>query len=123
MNPRLLAAVALTAASLLTLGAVAAPAAAAAAPHAPCGSRPGDHDSDTGNTNTNSVRMRTGSSTSCNILGQAQRADRLNYYCYTRGNDGATWSYARNERTGVAGWIRDDLLADGGSFVWCPEYS
>ncbi|MFC7615459.1 hypothetical protein ACFQV2_20125 [Actinokineospora soli] len=41
------------------------------------------------------------------------------------GNDGYTWTYLRNLRTGVRGWVRDDLLdlnADGqtrGSLSYC----
>lgn len=91
---------------------------------APCGSRPADHDSSSWNYTVaeNYTRMRSGTSTSCGILGQAQRSHRLDYHCYTWDGDAYNWTYARNVNTGVQGWIRDDLLTDNGSDIWCPEY-
>jgi hypothetical protein len=71
------------------------------------------------------ANQRSGSSTSCDAPGALQPTDDALYFCYTRGNDGATWTYLRNQRTGVRGWVRDDLLdlnADGvsrGSNSWC----
>jgi hypothetical protein len=87
--------------------------------HAPCGTAGPNLDSDTGNTNTNNVNMRSGSSTGCASNGQAHTFHTLDYHCFTLANDGFTWTYARNVNTGVRGWIRDDLLADFGSFVYC----
>jgi hypothetical protein len=43
---------------------------------------------------------------------------RLDYHCYTIAGD-YTWTYVRNDSTGVSGWIRDDLLSDYGSSVYC----
>ena len=62
---------------------------------------------------------RSGSSTSCTILGVLQPTDDAIYFCFTNGNDGFTWTYLQNQRTGVRGWVRDDLLDDLGSFSPC----
>jgi hypothetical protein len=88
--------------------------------HASCGTNPPDKDSGSWlATARSAANERSGSSTSCTIKGVAQTSDRLDYHCYTDGNDGYTWTYLRNDRTGVAGWVRDDLLKDNGSFVYC----
>jgi hypothetical protein len=50
------------------------------------------------------------------IVGVLQPTDDALYYCYTWANDGFSWTYLRNQRTGVRGWSRDNLLdvnADG----------
>jgi hypothetical protein len=71
------------------------------------------------------ANQRSGSSTGCGIPGVLQPTDDALYFCYTMGNDGYTWTYLRNQRTGVRGWVRDDLLdlnEDGrnrGSIWWC----
>lgn len=71
------------------------------------------------------ANQRSGSSTSCTAPGALQPTDDALYFCYTVGNDGYTWTYLRNQRTGVRGWVRDDLLdlnPDGvsrGSRQWC----
>ncbi|MEU4747003.1 SH3 domain-containing protein [Actinosynnema sp. NPDC023658] len=90
------------------------------AAHAACGTtKPDKDDSSWLATAETAARQRSGSSTSCTALGTAQTSDRLDYHCYTVGNDGYTWTYLRNDRTGVAGWVRDDLLEDHGSGVPC----
>ncbi|WP_251091566.1 hypothetical protein [Streptomyces sp. Caat 7-52] len=47
----------------------------------------------------------------------------LDYHCYTwgawQGEQRCTWTYARNARTGVEGWLRTDTLSDFGSDVYC----
>ncbi|WP_405987857.1 SH3 domain-containing protein [Streptomyces sp. NBC_00986] len=97
--------------------------------NAPCGSSaPGDHDDSSWNATGNNSRMRSGtnaaSTTNCAIKSTARPGDRLDYHCYTRGNDGYTWTYLRNDTRSpdTYGWVRDDVLSDGGSFVECPEY-
>jgi hypothetical protein len=65
------------------------------------------------------ANQRSGSSTRCPALGVLQPTDDARYYCWTVGNDGFTWSYARNQRTGVRGWTRDDLLRNTGSNRYC----
>ncbi len=64
-------------------------------------------------------RIRTGSSTSCTAVGEAQTNHSLDYYCYTDGSDGLTWTYLHDSTINRSGWIRDDLLTDGGSFSYC----
>jgi hypothetical protein len=73
------------------------------------------------------ARQRSGSSTSCEPLGQLDETDDPLYFCYTLGNDGFTWTYLRNSRgPQIQGWVRDDLLRlnpDGrtrGSLIPCP---
>src|SRR5215475_12518707 len=61
------------------------------------------------------VNQRSGSSTSCGIPGVLQPTDDAIYYCWTVGNDGYTWTYLKNVRTGVRGWSRDDLLKEYGA--------
>lgn len=61
------------------------------------------------------ANQRSGSSTGCTILGVLQPTDDATYFCWTRGNDGFTWTYLRNQRTNVRGWVRDDLLDDNGA--------
>jgi hypothetical protein len=65
------------------------------------------------------ANQRSGSSTSCARLGVLQPTDDATYFCYTFGTDGYTWTYLRNERTGVRGWVRDDLLDGYGSHYKC----
>lgn len=71
------------------------------------------------------ANQRSGSSTGCSAPGALQPTDDALYYCYTFGNDDYSWTYLRNQRTGVRGWVRDTLLdvnADGvtrGSIRYC----
>ncbi|MEV6341947.1 hypothetical protein [Actinoplanes sp. NPDC051851] len=91
--------------------------------HAACGTTVSDKDSRSWPTGADSARERTGSSsvssTNCTILGVAYSSNVLDYHCYTVGNDGYTWTYLRNDTTGISGWSRDDLLPSNGSLVWC----
>ncbi|MFV2018032.1 hypothetical protein [Micromonospora sp. LOL_023] len=105
----------------LAVTALVAPVAtsSAALAHAPCGRTVSDRDSSSWPTGADAVRHRSGSSTSCDINGIAYSSHRLDYHCYTVGNDGYTWTYVRNDATGVQGWTRDDLLPGYGSFVYC----
>lgn len=64
------------------------------------------------------ANMRSGPSTACAINGVLQTSDRADYHCYKLGA-GGTWTYLRDDRTGAYGWVRDDLLEDGGSDVYC----
>lgn len=63
--------------------------------------------------------MRSGpSNTLCIATGVATPNHVLDYHCYASGT-GGTWTYVRNDSTGVKGWIRDEYLKDGGSGVPC----
>ncbi|MDT0270298.1 SH3 domain-containing protein [Streptomyces sp. DSM 44915] len=97
---------------------IVAPASTAAA-HAGCGTTVGDRDNSTWVYSAAGANMRQGSGTHCNSNGVAYASHRLDYHCYTIGNDGYTWTYVRNDTTGATGWIRDNLLADYGSGVYC----
>lgn len=93
--------------------------------HAPCG-RSGPNLDRTVNADApanGAVNQRNGtiaaSSTNCPILGVLQPTDDAEYFCWTLANDGFTWSYTRNIRTGVRGWSRDNLLDDFGAVNNC----
>lgn len=64
-----------------------------ASAHAPCGTSPSDKDGSTWRATANGANMRSGSSTSCTITGIAYAGQRLDYHCYTGGNDGYTWTF------------------------------
>ncbi|MEV1008858.1 SH3 domain-containing protein [Streptomyces sp. NPDC049881] len=116
MKRRLMASIGVTA--TLAAAAVIAPATTASA-HAACGTSVGDRDNSTWVSSANGANIRTGSGTNCGARGVAYASHRLDYHCYTVGNDGYTWTFVRNDTTGVTGWIRDDLLSDRGSNVPC----
>ncbi|OSP44205.1 hypothetical protein B7767_06180 [Streptomyces sp. 13-12-16] len=90
-----------------------------AAAHASCGTTVSDKDGSSWGKTANGANERSGSSTGCTIKGVAYNTQSLDYHCYTVGNDDYTWTFVRNDATGVTGWIRDDLLSDGGSYVYC----
>ena len=87
--------------------------------HAACGRTVSDRDGRSWPTGADDARLRQGSSTGCDSNGISYASHRLDYHCYTVGNDGYTWTYLRNDNTGRTGWSRDDLLPDGGSLVYC----
>ena len=94
--------------------------------HAACGSpapttREGRIDADA--PAGGAVNQRNGtialSSTNCTIVGVLQPTDDAEYFCWTSANDGYTWTYLRNTRTGIRGWARDNLLdGNGASWDW-----
>ncbi|MEU8526734.1 MULTISPECIES: SH3 domain-containing protein [Streptomyces] len=90
-----------------------------AAAHAACGTSVADKDGGSWGKWANGANERSGSSTGCTIKGVAYNTQSLDYHCYTWGNDGHSWTFVRNDSTGVTGWIRDDLLSNGGSYVHC----
>jgi hypothetical protein len=118
-----------------TLAGIVAVAPASAAPaatqgavgpaHASCGT-PGPNlenrveaDAPSGGAANQRSGTRAVSPTDCVIVGVLQPSDDAVYYCWTRGQDGFTWTYLRNLRTGVSGWVRDNLLDGNGSNVGC----
>jgi uncharacterized protein YraI len=117
---RIVAAALVLAASVVTPAVTASPAQA----YASCGTTVADKDNSTWRATANGANMRSGSSTGCSINGLASSGDRLDYHCYTWGAPDSNgtrtaWTYARNDRTGVAGWLRTDVLSDFGSSVYC----
>jgi hypothetical protein len=108
----------------LTAPASAAPAAAASnvSPSAASCGRAGpelDKRIDADAPSGGAAKQRSGSSTSCAAPGVLQPTDDAEYFCWTIGSDSHTWSYLRNIRTGVRGWVRDDLLDGNGSNRFC----
>jgi hypothetical protein len=115
MKRRLVAIVpALAAVAIAVPLSMASPASAAAS----CGTTVADKDGGSWNKTANGANERSGSSTGCTIKGIAYNTQSLDYHCWTSG-DGGTWTFVRNDATGVTGWIRDDLLSDNGSSVYC----
>jgi hypothetical protein len=105
---------ALAAVALAVPLSLATPASAAAS----CGTTVSDRDSSSWGRTANGANERSGSSTSCAVKGIAYNTQTLDYHCYTWGSD-YSWTFLRNDATGVTGWVRDDLLSDGGSTVYC----
>ncbi|NGO75780.1 SH3 domain-containing protein [Streptomyces sp. YC504] len=91
--------------------------------YAPCGKKAPDKDSSSWRATADGVNMRSGSSTGCSINGYAGSTDKMDYHCQTEGawsgGSAMMWTYARNVRTGVEGWMRTDTLDDFGSQVDC----
>lgn len=85
---------------------------------ASCGTTVADKDGGSWNKTADGANERSGSSTNCTVKGIAYNTQRLDYHCYTIAGD-YTWTYLRNDSTGVTGWVRDDLLSDYGSLVYC----
>jgi hypothetical protein len=59
------------------------------------------------------------SPTNCPILGALQPTDDAEYFCWTRGDDGFTWTFLRSLRSNVHGWVRDNLLDAFGAQANC----
>ncbi|WP_406861424.1 SH3 domain-containing protein [Streptomyces sp. HUAS MG47] len=75
-------------------------------------------DGRTGHTNTNYVNIRTGPTTDCTSVGQAQMSHNLRLDCY-RSGEGGTWSHVKDVTTGRSGWIKDSLLDGYGANRAC----
>ncbi|MFD7660082.1 hypothetical protein ACFV4N_39405 [Actinosynnema sp. NPDC059797] len=63
--------------------------------------------------------VQSGSAYSCSDVGVIFHHDRLDYYCYTLGNDGQRWTYVSAFDWGIAGWVPDKLLKEPGSLATC----
>ena len=106
-------------AALLGAPAQAAPETEVGVQFAPCGTSGPLLDGNTVTGAAAGARIRTGSSITCTARGSVQPSHSLTYYCYTGGDDQITWTYLRDNTTGVMGWVRDNLLP-GGSIQHCP---
>ncbi|MFE4263696.1 hypothetical protein [Streptomyces sp. NPDC056883] len=78
----------------------------------------GVYDGKTGGTTSNAVNIRSGPSTGCTALGQAQISHALRYDCWVSGENG-TWSHIYDYATGYQGWIKDSLLNGNGASAHC----
>jgi len=95
-------------------------AAAATLLGAACGFGPAPHLSgETGHTAADGVNLRSGTSINCQpLVATINPNDVLRYQCWTEGQDG-TWTYLQDGNIGKWGYIRNDLLTNGGSHVTC----
>lgn len=58
-----------------------------------------------------SAPLRGGAAKSCAAPGQLGSNDDAIYFCFTVGDDGATWTYLENQRPPKRrGWVRNDQL-------------
>ncbi|QKW13451.1 SH3 domain-containing protein [Verrucosispora sp. NA02020] len=56
------------------------------------------------------IRLRTGPSTTCTVLGLGYAGQSATLRCGAVGDDGWSWYYVRNNSTGVTGFVRGDGL-------------
>jgi len=67
------------------------------------------------------LTVSTGSNyQSCGRRGDLAKGDKLDYYCWTLGNDGYTYTYLSAYERGLVGWVQDRHLPGTGSLVHCP---
>lgn len=76
--------------------------------------------------NASNVNIRTGPHTSCGSLGYGQLSHSVDFHCFTNGdrvsangNTTYTWTYLKDNTTGVSGWVADALLDGLGSGMAC----
>ena len=111
---------------LAAAGTVLVPALAQPALASDCSHGHSNRDSTGGTFLGNGVNLRSGPHSppglSCPSNGQGQRGDGAAFHCWTFGDnvDGtSTWSWVRNTRTNVQGWVNDSLLSGNGSIEEC----
>jgi uncharacterized protein YraI len=122
ITSRLLSVVAATATmpALLAAPAHAAPAKPLASAAVECAVSYPDKDGSTWRATGAGGNMRTGPSTACAIVSKASSGHRLDYHCFVYNEfEGFIWTYLRDDSTGKYGWVRYDVLSDGGSLVHC----
>ncbi|MDP9792610.1 hypothetical protein J2S43_001122 [Catenuloplanes nepalensis] len=56
------------------------------------------------------IRLRSGPSTTCTVLGLGYAGESVTFRCGAVGDDGWAWDYVRNNTTGVSGFVRSDGL-------------
>jgi hypothetical protein len=111
---------------LAVAGSVIAPVLAQPAFASNCSHSHRNADTGSGSFTGSGVNIRRGPHSppglSCTSDGQGQSGDGADYHCWTFGDtvDGtSTWSWVRNTRTGVQGWVHDSFLSGFGSSVRC----
>jgi hypothetical protein len=68
----------------------------------------------------NEVNIRTGPATYCAVRDVGYTWHNVTFYCWTSSdNHYDTWTYLRDNTTGVSGYSRDDLLRNSGSPYSC----
>jgi hypothetical protein len=76
--------------------------------------------------NASNVNIRTGPHTSCASLGYGQFSHSVDFHCFASGDRASangyttyTWTYLKDNTTGVSGWVADALLDGLGSGIAC----
>jgi hypothetical protein len=68
------------------------------------------------------ANIRSGPWIKCKVRGIAKDEHDLKYHCWKKiPQADFTWTHLKNLDTGVQGWVRDDLLKDGGANKKCPK--
>jgi hypothetical protein len=120
-NIRNAAAVAMVTAATFAVVTPAAQATEISPMHYSCGqARPPQLDGSAIRSAIAPANVYRGSSVGCGVNGSMQLGDKLDYYCFTVGNDGETWTYLSVYERGFAGWVLDVYLPGSGSLVHCP---
>jgi hypothetical protein len=112
---------ALAAAGILATASFIGLASGPASASADCGTR-APADKDTSNPiATGQFAVYNGSHTTCHLVGDFAKGDKLNYFCYTvNPNSGQTWTYLVDlDNPLVKGWTNDNNLPNGGSIHPC----
>ncbi|MFE4519228.1 hypothetical protein ACFRMQ_34180 [Kitasatospora sp. NPDC056783] len=52
-------------------------------------------------------------------MGFLNPGDQVFHHCYTTTQSEGTWTHLRKSGTALEGWVKDDLLPDGGSGYAC----
>ncbi|GAA4734774.1 hypothetical protein Prum_070530 [Phytohabitans rumicis] len=105
------------------MGAAAAPVAAAPpASAAVCNVTPSTNVPQSGAFLYEGVNIRSGPGTNCVSHGLGYSSHSVTYRCWTVGDNvggHTTWTYLRNNTTGVTGWVSDQFLSSYGSAYHC----
>jgi hypothetical protein len=111
---------------LLVAGSVVVPALAQPAAANNCSHAHSNLDATVGSFIGSGVNIRSGPHSppplTCSSNGQGQLGDGADYHCFTSGDTvsgTSTWTWVRNTRTGVQGWVHDSFLSGFGSFIAC----
>ncbi|MFF5173245.1 hypothetical protein ACFY3U_11465 [Micromonospora sp. NPDC000089] len=102
--------------------ATAAPGRTEASLSASCGWTPANNGGAAGRFLYDGVNIRSGQFISCTALGAGYTSHSVTYRCWAVGDtvgNWTTWTYLRDNTTGVTGWVTDAYLQDGGSKLHC----
>lgn len=80
----------------------------------PCGTVESESHYTLGSLKMAPTNIRNGPSTTCRVIAKSYKFGPMKYYCSAQG-----WTYLRDLNLGVAGWVVNDALSDGGSKAFC----